>query len=220
MSSCSIIYVEYRVNNNSPWELLKLYFPIKDELKYDKKDLIELGGVKLFVSNSIVKCGIVRDVLNDPSKKFNNRGFPDDLSLELKEILDKQQEVIEEVNKSNGYDLNHDWRYGKSWCSLFELIDNIDNSYHKCLQFLMETKFSEELTSIKYQLRQINLKLSPQENMKQDKEYSDIDADVDYCNDLDDLIYAKSFCDYLYSITAVTNQGILEDNIRIVYYTE
>lgn len=220
MSSCSVIYIEYRKSDKDEWKLLKSYMPLEDYKEVNSNPpyedaVLNVGGSEFFISRVIEKYGIVRDFLNDPNKKFNNRGFPEDLSVELKSILDKQQEEILELNKNGDY--NHDWRYGKSWCSLLELINGIEESYQNVYQYFVDSKFSEELERIYSMIDKIYDQLVPPDPNK-DKE----DRLQDNCVDeLEDLQYAKSFCTFIESLVSfITGSYHIESNIRIVYYTE
>ena len=223
MSSCSVIYIEYRKSDKDEWKLLKSYIPLEDYREVNSSSpyedaVLNIGGSEFFVSKVIEKYGIVRDFLNDPNKEFNNRGFPEDLSEELKNILDKQKEEILELNKNGDY--NHDWRYGKSWCSLLELINGVKESYQIVYQYFVDCKFSEELERIYSRIDKIYDQLVPPnpDTDKKDRLSSD---NCNYVDELEDLQYAKSFCIFIESLVSfITGSYQLESNIRIIYYTE
>lgn len=230
MSSYSIIYVEYKDNRDSDWHILQTYVPLEDR-EWDReksstkelKNVVELGGIRFCVANEISKCGIIRDLLNDPGKEFNNRGFPEDLSSGVREILENQEKEIDNLNKADQREnkINHDWRYGKSWCYLTELESAVIDSYNYVEKEFMKSQFSEELVSIYTKLESIESKLFPdnKNNTKEKETYYGIDSSVK--EELDDLIYARSFCNYITDLVRlITGTYILENNIRLIYYTE
>lgn len=226
MSSYANIFIEYKDSRNNDWHLLRAYVPLEDR-EYDRnkapeelaKIAVDLGGKLYCKSESLVRCGIVRDLLNDQSKRFYGRDFPHDLSIDLQEILQLEQEEIELLNiKDPG--TNHDWRYGKSWCYLSELREAIEESYSQTIKYYLEDRLEAELGRIYSKLDQIYDHLVPQDpNAKGEpklelKDYSCLD-------DLDDLIYAKGFCDHVEGlIDFVTDMRQIDGNIRLIYYTE
>lgn len=227
MSSYSIIYVEYKDNRDSDWHILQTYVPLGDrEWDRDKssekelKNVIDLCGTKFCIVNEISRCGIIRDLLNDSGKDFNNRGFPKDLSFGVKEILDNQQKEIDSLNEADQREnkINHDWRYGKSWCYLTELDSAVMDSYNNTEKDFIKSQFSEELGNIYQKLDTIESMLSPNKNIKENLDYGVEDSIKE---DLDDLIYARSFCSYIADLVKfITGTYILENNIRLIYYTE
>ena len=229
MSSCSIIYVEYKDKIDEKWHLLQSYVPLNNRIwerenpEDNQENTITLNENKFYISSVIEKYGIIRDLLNDPRKQFNNRGFPEDLSKELKEILDKQQDEITKLNKSDEREniINNDWRYGKSWCFLTELENVISESFRISEKNLINEEFSNELYKIDSKLDYICNKLFPDIKKENEQKTNVDDIDSSLLDELDDLIYARGFC---YSISElikfITGNYPFENNIRIIYYTE
>lgn len=227
MSSYSIIYIEYKDNRDDDWHLLNAFVPLEDkEWKREKpeeeqENIITLEGKKFSISNYIERCGVIRDFLNDPGRKFNNRGFPTDLSIGVKEILDRQQEKIDEMNNADTSEnrFNHDWRYGKSWCYLTELEESVSSSYNHSEKLFIMSKFSDELMKIYNKIDDLGKKVLP--NPPDTMETCESGDALFDESDMDDLIYAKSFCYYISDLVGfITGTYILENNIRLIYYTE
>lgn len=236
MSSCTNIYVEYKDSRDNLWHLLKAYVPLEDR-EYDRKKseeelsgiTEELEGKPYFISNSIERYGIIRDLLTDTSKRFFNRGFPNDLSIDLENILKKQQEEIDKLNqedKDSGRldGINHDWRYAKSWCYLSELGEAVEKSYNTTRDIYLRDKFDSELNKVYRKLSEIYDKLSPpvQKEKLKSNPWTELSEDsYDYTDELDDLIYAKGFCDFISNLVEfITGSSSRHGDIRLVYYTE
>ena len=228
MSSYTNIYVEYKDDRDNLWHLLKAYVPLEDRTYERNESEEELSDVTIkleeksyFISNSISKCGIIRDLLTESGKKFFNRGFPEDISADLENIFNKQQEEIDSLNEKSSNELsaiNHDWRYAKSWCYLSELREEVEKlygSYTRCA-------FNSELDKIYKKLSNLCDKLSPSSiSEKETEEYDECDED-EYADELEDVIYARGFCDFIEGlIDFITGSiSIHEGNVRLVYYTE
>jgi len=229
MSSYTNIFIEYKDSRDNDWHLLRAYVSLEDrewdrtksqeELEKENTIIFSLGDKRFCESNYLTKCGVIRDLMNDQTKSFYGRGFPKDLSYELQEILQKEQAEIDIKNETEP-EFNHDWRYGKSWCLLSELNVAIEENYNKALKFYLDCKFEDELEKIYNKLDIIyNHLVPPDPNLKttvKKDEYEEVDFD-----ELDDLIYAKGFCDSIENLTNfITNSYTLDGNIRLVFYTE
>ena len=126
MSSCSSIYIEFKKRGDQQWHLLEGIVPLdyRDRSycgegdSHDSNHAVEIGGVKMNRMFNIVRQGDVRDLLAGHDAPFNDRGFPDDLSPELKAMFDKVQQRID--SEENEFLRGRDWRWGKSWCTLTE----------------------------------------------------------------------------------------------------
>lgn len=225
MSSYANIFIEYKDSRNNDWHLLRAYVPLEDR-EYDRnkspeeiaKITTDLGGKLYCKSESLLICGTVRDLLNDQSKRFCDRGFPHDLSIDLQDILQLEQEEIDLLNaKDPG--VNHDWRYGKSWCYLSELREAVEESYSRAMKYYFEDKLETILSKVYSKLDKIYNHLVPPDPNK-DKECSDDFLKPSYIDELDDLIYAKGFCDHVEGlIDFITDSRQLDGNIRLTYYT-
>ena len=228
MSSYTKIYVEYKDDRDNLWHLLQAYVPLKDRIYERDESEEELSDVTIkleeksyFISNSISKCGVIRDLLTDSGKKIFNRGFPKDMSADLENILKKQQEEIDSLNEKSSNELsaiNHDWRYAKSWCYLSELREEVEELYGS----YVHCAFKSELDKIYIKLSNIYDKLSPSSISEiETEEYNECDED-EYADELEDVIYARGFCDFIEGLIDFVTGCISshEGNIRLVYYTE
>lgn len=233
MSSYSFIYIEYKEDQDNSWNLLKLYIPINNRLfekdvPLEERDFdVERFGDKEFrVVTNFEKSGIVRDFLNASDKPYVNRGFPDNLSSELKQILDNQQKEIDRLNDLDTREnkINHDWRYGKSWCYLNELYEAIEKSYKITEKYYIQDRFSLELSEINQKLKEIH-KIVLAKNKKDDNEINEnLCKCCDYRSsfeELDDITYASGFCNLILDLVNHVTGSLMSTNyIRLVYYTE
>lgn len=228
MSSYANIFIEYKDSRDNDWHLLRAYVPLEDR-EYDRdkapeelaKIAVDLGGKLYCKSESLVRCGIVRDLLNDQSKRFYGRDFPHDLSIDLQNFLQLEQEEIELRNVQDP-GVNHDWRYGKSWCYLSELREAIEESYSRTIKYYLEDRLDTTLSKVYSKLDKIYNHLVPPDPNKDKCNEEDLDVDCrDYLDELEDLIYAKGFCDHVEGLVDfVTDMRQLDGSIRLIYYTE
>lgn len=226
MSSCTIIYIEYKIpdKDSCNWHLLRSYIPSKDFALSSTsifESKISVDGEKLCMSSHLFRKGIIRDLLNDQSKAIYGRGFPKQLSHELEEILEEEQSEIDVLNEKDP-NMNHDWRYGKSWCYLSELRDIINNSYEKVLKNYLRERFDSELNKVLYKLDIIYKHLVPPPNDDCD-EKDEVEEGDDfgyYYDELDDLIIAKAFCSEVESLVEFIAGSTWNSEIRLIYYTE
>ena len=90
----------------------------------------------------------------------------------------------------------------------------VEESYNITLREYIQENFGKNLESIEHKL---DLILNKLESKKQEEKY----FPEDYKEELDDLICAKGFCDFIYNLVLfITRDSKLEENIRLIYYTE
>ena len=229
MGTYSSIFIEFKKRDQ--WHLLEgivpLYFrdqPSYGEPSPDDNHVIEVGGIKMNRMFTLVRQGDVRNLLAGHEAPFNDRGFPNDLSPELKEMFDMVQERID-TKKDIGL-FGGDWRWGKSWCYLTELQSYLDERLEKCKSAILSehTKqlsygISEKLDAI---LAAVNGKKIKSKNQQEDEDdYIDQGEMLDYYlgEELNEIIWLKEFAAGLALIHEfLTDEWFSEDSIRLIFY--
>ena len=172
---------------------------------------------------ALCRQGRVRDLLAGHDAPFNDRGFPDDLSPELKEMFDKVQQKID--SKQNVGLFGGDWRWGKSWCYLTELQSYLDERLERCKAAILREhskqlsySISEKLDAI---LAAVNGKKSKPKKRNDDDDYIDQGEMLDYylSEELSEIIWLKEFAAGIALIHEfLTDEWFSEDSIRLVFY--
>ena len=229
MGTYSSIFIEFKKKDQ--WHLLEGIVPLdyKDWSCYggepspDDNRVIEIGGVKMGCMFAICSQGRVRDLLDGHDAPFNDSGFPDDLSPELKEMFDKVQQKID--SKQNVGLFGGDWRWGKSWCYLTELQSYLDERLERCKAAILREhskqlsySISEKLDAI---LAAVNGKKSKPKKRNDDDDYIDQGEMLDYylSEELSEIIWLKEFAAGIALIHEfLTDEWFSEDSIRLVFY--
>ena len=227
MSRTSVMYIEYRKNDDSPWRWVRPLMPSQD-IDWAEDDpgyMVDTTDNKeeyKFVYE-LSKQGIVRDLFNDNDVDFNGRGFPKDMSEELKKFIESDPERFDGI-------------WGKSYASLQEVIDCVNlkikeiesrkqeyinkqnnATIHQKLDLIMKS-----LGGINVQADLLNVAFKKEES--EDNSEDDYDYDYDYIGECDDMIDDYKYClNFLAGINQVvdfcTNSWAFETNIRIIYFT-
>ena len=205
MSTCSSIYIEFKKKGNQQWHLLEGIVPrdyrdwsySSEEASLDGNQVVDIGGAKMSRMFNIVRQGDVRDLLAGHDAPFNDRGFPEDLSPELKAMFDKVQQKID--SKENDVFQGRDWRWGKSWCTLTELQAYLDERLEKCKASILSEHskqlsygISDKLDAI---LAAVSGKAIKTKRELDDNEYIDQGEMLEYYmgEELDEIIWLKGF---------------------------
>jgi len=230
MGTYSSIFIEFK--KKKQWHLLEANVPLtfvdhsySGEPSPDDNHVIEIGGIKMNRMFTLVRQGDVRDLLAGHDAPFNDRGFPDDLSPELKEMFDKVQGKID--SKENDLFLGRDWRWGKSWCYLTELQSYLDERLERCKAAILSEHskqlsygISEKLDAI---LAVVNgKKPKPKKRKDDDDDYIDQGEMLEYYlgEELNEIIWLKEFAAGIALIHEfLTDEWFSEDSIRLVFYT-
>ena len=227
MGTYSSIFIEFKKKDDPQWHLLEGIVPLhyrdrsycSDEVSPDDNHVVEIGGAKMYRMFNIVRQGYVRDLFAGHDAPFSDRGFPDDLSTELKEIFDKVQKKIDSKER--------DWRWGKSWCTLSELNSYIDERLEKCKASILAEHskqlsfgISEKLDTI---LAVISGKPAQSKKKKKDEDdYIDQGEMLDYYlnDELDETIWLKEFTAGIALIYEfLTGYYLFESSlVRLVFY--
>lgn len=223
MSRTSVMYIEYRKNDNSPWRWVRPLMPAQD-IDWAEDDpgyMVDTTGTDNKEEYKFVyeldKQGTIRDLLNDYDVDFNERGFPKDMSEELKKFIESDPERFDGI-------------WGKSYASLQEIIDCVNlkiktTEAHKqeCMNTQNNVSIHQKLNLIMKSLGGINVQ-SDLLNDASKKEESEDDYDYDYIREYDELIDDYKWClSFFEGINQIvdfcTNSWADATDIRIIYFT-
>ena len=223
MSRTSVMYIEYRKNGNSPWRWVRPLMPAQD-IDWAEDDpgyMVDTTGTDNKEEYKFVyeldKQGTIRDLLNDYDVDFNERGFPTDMSEELKKFIESDPERFDGI-------------WGKSYASLQEIIDCVNlkiktTEAHKqeCMNTQNNVSIHQKLNLIMKSLGGINVQ-SDLLNDASKKEESEDDYDYDYIREYDELIEDYKWClSFFEGINQIvdfcTNSWTDATDIRIIYFT-
>ena len=223
MSRTSVMYIEYRKNSNSPWRWVRPLMPAQD-IDWAEDDpgyMVDTTGTDNKEEYKFVyeldKQGTIRDLLNDYDVDFNERGFPKDMSEELKKFMESDPERFDGI-------------WGKSYASLQEIIDCVNlkiktTEAHKqeCMNTQNNISIHQKLNLIMKSLGGINV----QSDLLDDavnKEESEDEDNYDYIQEYDELIDDYKWClSFFEGINQIvdfcTNSWTDATDIRIIYFT-
>ena len=221
MSRTSVMYIEYRKNSNSPWRWIRPLMPSQD-IDWAEDDpgyMVDTTGTDnkeeyKFVY-SLDKQGSVRDLLNDYDVDFNERGFPKDMSEELKKFIESDPERFDGI-------------WGKSYASLQEIIDCInlkikttEANKQEYMNKQNNVTIHQKLDLIMKSLGGINVQSDLLNGaFKKEESEDDYDYIPEYNELIDDYKWCLSFFEGINQIVDFcTNSWADESNIRIIYFT-
>ena len=223
MSRTSVMYIEYRKNSNSPWRWVRPLMPAQD-IDWAADDpgyMVDTTGTDNKEEYKFVyeldKQGTIRDLLNDYDVDFNERGFPKDMSEELKKFMESDPERFDGI-------------WGKSYASLQEIIDCVNlkiktTEAHKqeCMNTQNNISIHQKLNLIMKSLGGINVQ-SDLLNDAVNKEESEDEDNYDYIQEYDELIDDYKWClSFFEGINQIvdfcTNSWTDATDIRIIYFT-
>lgn len=233
MGTYSSIFIEFKRENDTKWTLLSGIVPLdyrnpsycseEEASSPDDNHIVEIGGIKMYRMFNIVRQGYVRDLFAGHDAPFNDRGFPDDLSRELKDMFDKVQQKID-AKKTEGL-WGGDWRWGKSWCSLSELYSFLDERLEKCIAGILSEHSKQLSSGISDKLDSILAAVSgkPIKSKKKkdkDNEYIDHGEILDYYLDekLNEIIWLKEFASGISLVYEFLTDDRYSENIRLIFY--
>ena len=221
MSRTSVMYIEYRKNNDSPWRWIRPLMPSQD-IDWAEDDpgyMVDTTGTDNKEEYKFVyelsKQGSVRDLLNDYDVDFNDRGFPKDMSEELKKFIESDPERFDGI-------------WGKSYASLQEIIDCVNlkiktTEAHKQEYMNKQNNVTihQKLDLIMKSLGGINVQADLLNGAVENEESED---DYDYILEYDELIDDYKWCLSFFEgvnqiVDFCTNSWEDASNIRIVYFT-
>ena len=228
MSRTTVMYIEYRKNNDSPWRWVRPLMPSQDiDWAEDEPGyMVDINGNDNKEEYKFVyelsKQGIVRDLLNDNDVDFNGRGFPKDMSEDLKKFIESDPERFDGI-------------WGKSYASLQEMIDcvnlkikEIESRKQEYINKQNNATIHQKLDLIMKSLGGINVQEDLLNNAFKDKSNDEdedmYDDDYDYIGEYDDMIDEYKYClNFFAGINQIvdfcTNSWAFETNIRIIYFT-
>ena len=222
MSRTSVLYIEYRKNDKSPWRWIRPLMPSQD-VDWAEKDpgyMVDINGTgnkeEYKFAYELSKQGTIRDLFNDYNVDFNNRGFPSDMSEDLKKFMENNSDQFDGI-------------WGKSYASLREIIDCVNLQIKEAEAHKQEYVNKENNATIHQKLNLIMQSLGGIDvhanllNMSSNEDMSDED-DYEYIGEYDEIIddykYCLSFFEGINQIVDFcTNTWTDDTNIRIIYFT-
>ena len=222
MSRTAIIYYEYKQKGETDW---KLFAPLvkKSELYLNYHELLKpnvvINGEEYVYSFQDDIQGTIRDYCDDDDQDFYRRGFPNDMSTELKTYLDRE--------KNNG-GLDGTWSH--SWVTIDEFISAIEKDKLRNLKQIEEytaksdfTKLNDKVDKIIQYLYNKNnepINLLTQTHSDNGGNYNDfIDYIAEYEEENDCLDYAKEYLEGIKQTIAFALNGWNDSfDIRLVYF--
>ena len=222
MSRTSVLYIEYRKNDKSPWRWIRPLMPSQDVYWSEKEPqyMVDVNGTGNKEPYKFVyelsKQGIVRDLFNDHDVYFNDRGFPNNMSEDLKKFMENDPDQFDGI-------------WGKSYASLKEIIDCINLQIKETESHKQEYMNKQNNVTLHHKLNLIMKSLggidirSELIDMSKDEDMSDEDY-CDYILEYDELIDDYKFClSFFEGINQIvdfcTNSWTDESDIRIIYFT-
>lgn len=222
MSRTSVMYIEYKKNSKSPWRWVRPLMPSQDVDWAEKEPsyMVDVNGTGNKEEYKFVyelsKQGTIRDLFNDNDIDFNDRGFPEDMSEELKKYIESNPDQFDGI-------------WGKSYASLQEIIDcvNLQIKEVECHKQEFMNKHNnvtihEKLDLIMKSLGGIYVQ---QEliNKSNNKDTDDMDYNefiLEYDEIIDDYKWCLGFFTGINQIVDFcTNTWSDASNIRIIYFT-
>lgn len=240
MSVTKVIYIEVRNPDNDTWNLY--HHIVKQDLVNDKdkyENIININGTNYVNIIKHYKEGVIRDVLSDYDYRFNFRNFPNNMSNELKDIIDRESDSAEIFNIS--------------YATFYELENQVIEK-----KIIFEDKFNEIKSKYQDQSKfdELNeklnflLKVSCNQCLREEGYHSKLYKDMDNyvsknCNnsspskiytklpeneynsiieDYEDLLNNFTFfLEYIrniYYLIEYSRSNISKHDIRLVYYSE
>ena len=240
MSVTKVIYIEVRNPDNDTWNLY--HHIVKQDLVNDKdkyENIININGTNYVNIIKHYKEGVVRDVLSDYDYRFNFRNFPNNMSDELKDIIDRESDSAEIFNISYAtfYELENQVIEKKI---IFEnKFNEIKNKYQD------QSKFDELNEKLNFLLK-VSCNQCLREEGYHSKLYKDMDNYVskncnnsspskiytklpeneynaiieDYEDLLNNFTFFLEYIRNIYYLIEYSRSNISKHDIRLVYYSE
>ena len=222
MSRTSVMYIEYKKNSKSPWRWIRPLMPSQD-VDWAEKDpgyMVDTNGNDNKEEYKFVyelsKQGTIRDLFNDNDIDFNDRGFPEDMSEELKKYIESNPDHFDGI-------------WGKSYASLQEIIDCVNLQIKEAEAHKQEFMNKHNNVTIHEKLDLIMKSLGGiyvQQDLINKSNNDDADDEdynefiLEYDEIIDDYKYCLAFFTGINQIVDFcTNTWSDESNIRIIYFT-
>ncbi len=175
-------FLETRDNANDNWKLVSSLVP-KEKYKYpEDTNTVQLDYKDFCLANNNCIQGHVRDIFSSHGwygAPFAGRGFPEDMSQELKAFIHEQElnsfekdkvyvdpdnewklvdGVLKKVSRTQPITFENDfkdWKYDKTWVTLSELSEFSDKEILKAEQAIKEHKEKDSFAKIEKRLKTI-----------------------------------------------------------------
>ena len=242
-------FIEYRNRPGDKWHLVSTLVPTEKHSypEYCKKRVID--GVEYCVSIEVSRQGHVRDVFSSRGwydAPFTSRGFPEDMSDELKQYLeqckiDEWESQKKEKDPDYEYEIVNgvltkmprkeplsiekdyqDYRYDKTWATLSELSNFQENEVRKIEDRIKEEQEKDKFTKLNERIDKLeSLIINGEKEETDSKDESDEDDGYDYVAELqEELDDARFFGEWVYGVNAIVdfyNGGWNDyENIRVI----
>lgn len=219
MSRSTIIFFEFKKKGESTWNLFAplikktdFYLPYHELLKPN----VMVNGEEYVYSFQDDIQGTIRDYCDDSNQDFYRRGFPNDMSEDLKAYLDKEKE--------NG-GLEYIW--GHSWVTTDEFKDVIEKdisvAQERINEYTSKTEFEKLHDKLDIILKTINNEtiVSTKTNKDDEDSYYDYLSYIDELKEeIDCLTYAKQYLEGVEQMISILNNAWVDTyDIRLVYFT-
>jgi hypothetical protein len=219
MSRSTIIFFEFKKKGESTWNLFAplikktdFYLPYHAFLKPN----VMVNGEEYVYSFQDDIQGTIRDYCDDSNQDFYRRGFPKDMSEDLKAYLDKEKE--------NG-GLEYTW--GHSWVTTDEfkvvIEKDISVAQERITEYTSKSEFEKLHDKLDIILKTINNEtiVSAKTNKDDEDSYYDYLSYIDELKEeIDCLTYAKQYIEGVEQMISILNNAWVDTyDIRLVYFT-
>lgn len=246
MSSYLNYYIEFKKDDK--WNLVSILTP-KEKLSYDGyKRFLDVNGTEYHLTYENWKQGTVRDIFSTHgwyNAPFTSRGFPNDMSDELKNLLEEEklrewEEQKKSIDPDFEYDKNFkkvprtrpisieedfmDYKYDKTYATIEEIslfyqkeLSKAKNALKKQLEKDSFTKINEKLDYI----QECVLTGHVPDKKKSKKKESDDDYDPipELEENISDIEFIGSWIDGINAIMDFyTDYWYDLNNIRVICY--
>lgn len=199
------------------WTLAKWWSPSKYGYYSNKPDS-EINGEKVILNDCICdNCIVIRDnYLRDDyyDASFNDRGYPQDMSDELKKALEKY----------GNYSWGHTYVYMNEWYA--EKQKRFENFKNKYIELISKKEFKNINDKLDLLLKKVK---DPLYEIKDIESIKNDDNDEDVVNIDDEITYLfdetyqeyQSICSELSYISCLVDEiygFTLSENVRITYF--
>lgn len=254
MGTYANFFIEVKDKESGKWRPLKGFYPFKQEketiVKNDevveritKPDLTCADGTALSKMHKLWRQGTIRDLFSNGyfnGSNLNGRGFPDDISEEVKSYFDTKLKEVEEEKKAyfEKYGTEKTWGgkwwWGESFATLAELNSlfeerfekwkkNVKDSYEKQYKNATLTKKADELFNLGNEiLKAVGGKPHKDRKIKEKEEDVENAEYIEYLfeEDIWDIFNLYSFNRTVEDLCELLNNYNDYDNIRVIVWMD
>ena len=240
MSITKVIYIEVRNPDKDTWNLY--HHIVKQDLVNDKdkySNIININGTNYVNIIKHYKEGVIRDILSDYDYRFNCRNFPNNMSDELKDIIDRETDPKEIFNIS--------------YATFYELENQViekkivfENKFNEIKSKYQDQSKFDELNEKLNLLLRVSCRRCLRDEGYHDNLYKEMDNYVskncnnsspskiytklpeneynaiieDYEDLLNNFTFFLEYIRNIYYLIEYSHSNISKHDIRLVYYSE